>query len=53
MQSSGAWSSNRQTARDFDKGIVAYHWADNHHLIGVEVLMAFEPPEYDVALFKI
>lgn len=47
LQPSGEWSENRETARDFYNSTVAYWCAKAQHLRGVEVLMAFEDPQWD------
>ncbi len=52
LQPSGAWNLSRQRARQFATSIIAYVWAKEQNLVGIEVVLAFKNPVYDFALLR-
>jgi hypothetical protein len=53
LQPSGEWSADRQSAREFTSGPVAYWWAKEQRLLGVEVVLAFDDEQFDVVTMRI
>ncbi len=53
LQPSGEWSTERETARRFDSGLVAYFWALEAGFVGVDVLLAFTDPAFDIATLRL
>ena len=48
--SDGQWTAERDDARDFENSLKAMHFAGEKQLRGVEVVMTFGRPEFDVAI---
>jgi len=46
----GRWAAKREKARDFVTTFQALTFAGNNRLRGVEVVMTFGEPEYDLTL---
>ena len=46
----GQWTGEREDARDFGGSFEAMRFAGENHLSGVEVVLAFDRPEYDVVI---
>ena len=46
----GQWTAEREDARDFGGTFYAMSFAEENHLHGVEVVLAFERPEYDIRI---
>jgi hypothetical protein len=40
-------------AREFESSALAYVWAHEQKLVGIEVLLACEDPRYDLDLMKV
>lgn len=53
LQRSGEWRPRRRTAREFAASTVAYWWALEQGLSGVEVLLAFNDPANDYTLLRV
>ncbi len=53
MQPSGEWGEGRETARTFPTSMLAYYWAMEKKLLGVEVLLAFDDERWDVVTVRI
>ena len=47
LRPSGKWSPNRKTAKQFERSVFAYWWAQEQKLLGIDILMAFDDPKYD------
>ncbi len=52
LQPNGDWTTERETAREFTSSAVAYYWALEKRLLGIEVLLAFNNPEYDFVTMR-
>ena len=48
--SDGQWTAEREDARDFGGTFYAMSFAEENRLRGVEVVLAFERPEYDIVI---
>jgi hypothetical protein len=48
--SDGQWTAERDDARDFGGTFQAMSFAGEHHLHGVQIVLVFEIPEYDVVI---
>jgi hypothetical protein len=48
--SDGQWTNDREDARDFGGTYQAMHLAGEKGLHGVQVVLAFESPEYDLVI---
>ena len=46
----GQWSEEREDARDFGGTFQAMSFAGEKQLRGIEVVLAFDQPEYDVVI---
>jgi len=53
LQFSGDWTNNRKTARKFISAAIAYWWAIEQKLFGVEVLQAQSEPGKDFVAMKV
>ncbi len=53
LQPSGEWSEAREAAREFKSSCVAYLWALEQKLLGIEILLAFDDPRYDLSPMKL
>ncbi len=53
MQPSGEWTAARETARSFPTSALAYYWAKEKELLGVEVLLAFDDSRWDVVTMRL
>ena len=53
LQPSGDWASNRKTARQFFSAAIAYWWAIEQKLLGVEVLLAQSNTGKDFVAMKV
>ena len=50
LQDQGQWTSDRGAARDFGTSGRAILFATEHRLAGLEVVLAFENPLYDLSI---
>jgi hypothetical protein len=48
--SDGQWTAERDDARDFGGTFQAMNFAGQQHLHGVQVVLAFDNPEYDAVI---
>ena len=48
--SDGQWTAAREDARDFGGTFQAMSFAGQQHLHGVQVVLAFDHPEYDAVI---
>ena len=48
--SDGQWTAEREDARDFGGTFYAMSFAEENRLRRVEVVLAFEKPEYDITI---
>ncbi len=54
LQSSGEWNLERKTAREFQTSFLAYWWAHEQKLSGIEILLAFDQdPFYDFVCLRL
>jgi hypothetical protein len=53
LQPSGDFTQDREAARTFESGLVAYAWALEQKLLGVEVLLAFPDQSDDIVTLKV
>ncbi len=47
---SGAWTSKREHAFDFEKTMFAFQFCKDRHLEDVEIVLKFENQQYDIPL---
>ncbi len=53
LQPSGEWNETRATAREFATSLLAYWWAKEQQLLGVEVVMAYADAQRDVVSMRV
>ncbi len=53
LQPSGEWSEARTTAREFASSLLAYWWAKEQQLLGVEVVMAYADGQPDFVSMRV
>src|SRR5262249_24450830 len=52
LQPSGEFNGDRESAWDFETSSVAWSWAKERKLPGLEVVLAFEDAQYDVVSMR-
>jgi len=52
LQPSGDWNKARATAREFVSSLVAYAWAKQQQLLGVEVVMVYADGQADFVTMR-
>ena len=53
LQPSGEWGRARETAKEFATSLLAYWWAKEQQLLGVEVVMAFADGQSDFVPMRV
>ena len=48
LQASGEWACSREGARSFESVLVAFTWARDRKLAGLEILFCFSDCKYDL-----
>src|SRR5262245_24282465 len=53
LQPSGEWTEVRETARGFPTAVIAYDWASEQELLGIDILLTFEDSKWDFVTFRL
>lgn len=53
LQPSGEWNESRETAREFASSVLAYWWAKEQNLLGIDVLMAYADANKDFVSMRL
>ncbi len=53
LSPSGAWTENREEAKQFESSIFAYSCAKEQQLLGIEIVLAFDNPTYDIVPLRL
>jgi hypothetical protein len=51
--SSEEWAAEREKAKDFAHTTTAYWWAQEQKLSGIEIVITFPDPRYDLTVLRV